>query len=170
MLDKLLILILILLLPLAIFYTQKLNNTDQSQKQATKYLLTEEGIQRLEQLLQQLQQDRRVQAQPTPAFQITNAFYSTQSSQLQLAGIAPRNDINLLYAVIPQNQSTTGTNSAVLGAEVKFHTLSVNTDQVFALTLPLPSSVPDKLEIILQQGNQQATLVYDFVQQRSFVY
>ena len=168
MLDKILVLVLILLLPLAIFYTQKI--AKQQPKPTGEYRLSEEGIQRLDQMLQQLQQKQANKPADQPAFQITTAFYSTQSGELQLAGLAPRSDIALLYALVNQSATPAASSSAVLGSEVSFRTIGVNPDKVFSLTLPIPTPVPYKLEIILQQGSHQSTLVYDFKQQKSFIY
>lgn len=165
MFDKILLAALILILPITILITNYYAQKSQQQ------LVTQENLEQVNNMLEQLQKSlvQKPQSITMPDIAINTVFYSTESSELIISGLAPKSDLSMQISVLEKNNLDTNTqDSVVLGEAINVKALAVNKDGLFKYVYPVLD--PDDLqsvEIKFQQGSAQKTVLY-YLKQNTF--
>jgi len=164
MLDKLLIGLMILILPVTIglsWYFWGQAEVDPE---------TQARMEKLDSLIAQLNQEA---AQPAseagvnePKIDVTTVFYATESGELTVTGVAPETKLNMYLTAVESggvaDADEESTESAVLGKSLVNQVVKVGVGGVFVVNYEAESVEGKRVELRLEQGQASKTVVYDF--------
>jgi hypothetical protein len=175
-LDKFLIFLLILILPITIFLS---NKAYKEEIQGGENGLGQDKLEQVDQAIQQLetQLDNKInsqQAKKTNPIKITDVSFASSSAELRVFGIAPTKNLNVMVSAIvtPKGGFTTeyqkekiGTKSSslvepVLGQAVEVIAVRTDGDGHFEFAQKVDIKKVDLIELRFDQGDSSVTVQY----------
>jgi len=171
MLDKILLVLLILLLPLGILASRQLLKI--SPNGATRADVTEKQI---TDIIQKLNEQVELPPQTItqmPTLNVTAVTYASGAGVLKVAGVAPSGTVSITVtaAVLPPEtipELNTGINPDVLGQTVTIKAVKPQSDGSFTYEYPVKDTL-GIVEINLIQGNAHNTIQYDLQGQKRLI-
>ncbi len=178
LLDKFLILLLISMLPTAIFITSQ--NQELEGGNAKK---AAEAEQKIHQAIQQLQASKPVDVPKAAPITIDKISYATESGELTITGVAPGRNLNVMVSatVLPHKKTTpapttkseidttsssssaakaSSLDDAVLGESVEVVAVKADVDGKFTLVKKVDFKKTDLVELRFDQADSTATVQY----------
>lgn len=180
LIDKLLLGLLVILIPLGIFFAQWFLRTPEEPQVAE----TEVDVNALEQLIRQaVAQSQPTQKEPKQSFTISAVTYASESGTIRLSGKAPTGDSNILVSatVIPNDRKTIisdelnpdGTTdedeelNLEQGLSVQFYSVLPDEQGVFTYEYVVAEELRNsKVELRLDQNQASSTIRFDLVEKR----
>lgn len=179
--DKLLVLLLVITLPMAIFFTSQHQN--QLDEKANEQV-NEKQIQKIDQAIKQIQSssaskktDEEAKAVP---INIDKISFATQSGELKVSGIAPGKNLNIMVSAVvtpikkeipktkiasksaqPKATESASLDETVLGQSVEVVAVKAGDKGEFSFVKKLDLQKPGILELRFEQGESTATIQYD---------
>jgi hypothetical protein len=163
--DKLLLLLLIILLPVGIVASRQLFQPSLSEDKQI-----EVQTKKVEELMSKLntQLDKKSsQSKTSSDFSITAVTNSSESGVIRVAGVAPTGKISVYYTavnipkdIIPELNKNQVVDKKVLGESVQIKALKTNPDGTFILEYPVKGT-NEIVEFVLTQDQSQMIIQYD---------
>lgn len=178
MLDKIVLLLLILTLPVGVVVAQRYGR-------AGSGVESEETVKKVDALINQINQSNQqpAAAAPQQAFSISTVHLATESGTLMVTGVAPKTNAQVMMSAVvtpiggTKTQTTskkTASDSAeptevpVLGDSIETHAVSVEAGGVFVINYPVEDiDATQKIELHLEQGMYSTSVIYN-VKEKKF--
>jgi negative regulator of sigma E activity len=161
LLDKILVILLIITLPLSIYLTSKSDNNPIAQPNPEAVVA-------------------QAPAQPNPQVEkpdpiiINDVSYATQTGQLKIVGVAPIANLNIMVsAVVTKSSEKNATNSAqpspsaqaesILGKAIEVIAVKTNEKGKFTFAKIISDKSIEEIEIRFEQAESTTTIQYDLL-------
>lgn len=177
MLDKIILLLLILTLPVGVVIAQRYGRSLNSGE------VQEETIKKVDALISQINQNPQSAQQATqPEFSVTAVQMASESGTIKVSGIAPKTNAQVMVSAIitpleaPAKAKTTKSASEsaevssedVLGQSIETKAITVANDGAFVIAYPIEEpEKAKKIELHLEQGRVSTSIIYD-VEKKTF--
>jgi hypothetical protein len=165
MIDKLLLILLIILLPVGIVASKQLFQPNLSEDKQI-----EAQTKKVEDLMAKLnnQMDQKQGNQSAiSGINITSVTNASDSGVLKISGVVPSGKMALYYSatilpkdIIPELNNNQVIDKKVLGETVEMKAIKTNTDGTFVLEYPV-KGVNDVIELVLTQDQSRMIIQYD---------
>lgn len=163
-LDKVLLVLLIVMLPLGVLAVRHITSDETPEE------VTGATVEELEQLLRELNEEDEhpvAQVPEPPTLSISSVSRSTESGVVRVAGSAPHGGVSVMVTatVLPNefnqpDEVVSPDEPGVLGQQTSQQLVPVQASGVFVLELPVSTS-SGKVELHLSQAKAQTVVQYD---------
>ncbi|NMC35698.1 hypothetical protein GYA49_01495 [Candidatus Beckwithbacteria bacterium] len=170
-LDKILILLMVLILPVGIYtaskYAGQLDEPKEEQVQIAEEKLNE-AVAKIQEAAVPQQEEPKI-----APIEIADVSYASESGELIVSGAAPAANLNVMVSAVvtPSTYNTKtknkdGSGESVLGEQVEVH--AVKTDSVGHFTYKRKVDVKDidLIELRFEQSESSATVQYNLVENK----
>lgn len=190
LIDKFLVFLMIIILPVGIFISSKVSNVSEEEQLA---LVEEAKLKKIDTALAEI----KTAATPKkgepkiPPIEITKVTYATESGKLKIEGKAPTANLNVMVQAVVTPKATpkpkpkkitkvenAGSSSAqpkeedvevdVLGVNVDVVAVKTKEDGSFLISKDIDEDVA-LMEIRFDQGESTATIQYDFIAKKKIL-
>ncbi len=161
MIDKFLIFLLVITLPLGLFAAYRI------QKQAAGKQMDEQRATQIDEALNQIEQALERPAQPSqPKISISSVNYASDSGKLEVTGIAPQPEAQIIVSAVVTSSSKSEGNDKVLGERVDVVAVAPQPDGTFVFKYPIEDESSQAIELKFEQNGAISSIKYDLVKNK----